>query len=118
MANKDNIKTESKNNIEALLHLLENRPVKSSELLDIIDVLSQVYSTIDIAKNPEALINRLVQYIRSVGIKGRLYFPKNEEKLIINLGSIGQKAGLNGLYMADFSDKSQFYTISEQIPKH
>ncbi|MDN6771361.1 MAG: bacteriocin immunity protein, partial [Lactococcus sp.] len=36
----------------------------------------------------------------------------------IQLSIIGQKAGLNGAYMADFSDKSQFYKFGQQVPCH
>ncbi|WP_102115701.1 bacteriocin immunity protein [Lactiplantibacillus plantarum] len=91
---------------------------QSGDLLDIIDVLMQVDKKITTTKNPEALVNRLVNYIRSVAIKGRLHFPDEEEKLMIDLGIIGQKAGLNGAYMADFSDKSQFYGMLEEVPQH
>ncbi|NSO89360.1 bacteriocin immunity protein [Vagococcus fluvialis] len=105
---------ETKNYISKLINILQKKNNKSSEMLDIIDVLTQVYLKIDTTKNPEALINRLVHYIRSVAIKGRIYFPPEEEDLIIKLGAIGQKAGLNGLYMADFSDKSQFYSYFDK----
>ena len=59
-----------------------------------------------------------VNCIRSVALAGRIHFPKKEEVLIIDLGVLGQRAGLNGVYMADFSDKSQFYSIFEEIPRH
>ncbi|MHC9533466.1 bacteriocin immunity protein [Dellaglioa sp. BT-FLS60] len=106
----------AKKYIYDLISTLKLRQNQSPELLDIIDVLSQVYKKLDSAKNPPALINRLVNYIRSISIKGKIHFPSNEESLIIELGVIGQKAGLNGLYMADFSDKSQFYSYLEKMP--
>ncbi|KRK63859.1 hypothetical protein FC72_GL001098 [Companilactobacillus tucceti DSM 20183] len=53
-----------------------------------------------------------------MALKGKIHFLKPEEDLIIDLGYFGQKAGLNGQYMADFSDKSQFYSFTEQIPHH
>lgn len=37
---------------------------------------------------------------------------------MIDLGVIGQKAGLNGSYMSDYSDKSQFYSYPEKVPHH
>ncbi|MFI3731138.1 bacteriocin immunity protein, partial [Vagococcus fluvialis] len=61
---------ETKNYISKLINILQKKTNKSSEMLDIIDVLTQVYLKIDTTKNPEALINRLVHYIRSVAIKG------------------------------------------------
>lgn len=111
------IRTNTKLYVKELYDLLLERDDQSSELLDIIDVLLQVYKKIDEVKNPEALVNRLVNYIRIIASTGRIHFPTDQEKLIIELGVIGQKAGLNGLYMADFSDKSQFYSIFEKIPK-
>ncbi|TWW12469.1 bacteriocin immunity protein [Dellaglioa algida] len=105
-----------KETIRDLISALEIRQLQSTELLDIIDVLSQVRTKLDSEKNPPALVNRLVNYIRSVSLKGRIHFLSNEEKLIIKLSLIGQKAGLNGLYMADFSDKTQFYSYLEKMP--
>jgi len=81
---------------------------------DICDVLFQVSKKLDSTKNVEALINRLVNYIRITASTNRIKFSKDEEAVIIELGVIGQKAGLNGQYMADFSDKSQFYSIFER----
>lgn len=104
--------------IKELLGLLNHFENQSTELLDILDVLAQVYRKLPEAKNPEAVLNRLVNYIRSVALAGRIHFPKKEEALIIDLGVLGQRAGLNGVYMSDFSDKSQFYNIFEEIPRH
>ena len=98
--------------IKELLGLLNHFENQSTELLDILDVLAQVYRKLPEAKNPEAVLNRLVNYIRSVALAGRIHFPKKEEALIIDLGV------LDGVYMADFSDKSQFYSIFEEIPRH
>lgn len=91
---------------------------QSSELLDIIDVLGQVSKKIDSSKNPESLVIKMINYIRSMAMKGEIHFLKPEENLIIDLGAFGQKAGLNGQYMADFSDKSQFYSFNEKMPQH
>ncbi|WP_415589543.1 bacteriocin immunity protein [Liquorilactobacillus ghanensis] len=101
-----------------LVNYLESYDYKNSGLLDIIDVLKQVYKNLEDVKNPEALLNKLVNYIRSVAMQYKMHFPSNEEKLIIDLGVLGQRAGLNGRYMADFSDKSQFYSLLENIPHH
>lgn len=104
--------------IQKLLNYLEERrkTTSSPEFLDIMDVLLQVNKKVVSTKNPAALINRLVNYIRSIALAGRIHFSKPEENLIIKLEVFGQKAGLNGAYMADFSDKSYFYKWSEKIP--
>ena len=98
---------QAQTDIKELLGILNNYEKKQSELLDIIDVLAQVYR-----KLPET------NYIRSVALAGRIHFPTNEEKLIADIGVLGQRAGLNGVYMADYSAKSQFYSIFEEIPRH
>jgi hypothetical protein len=103
--------------INRLIAILDKRKLKSAKLNDIIDVLLQVSSKLPTAKNPEALVMRLINYIRSVSLEDQLHYSKDEENLIIELEVIGQKAGLNGQYMADFGDKSQFYSIFEQVPK-
>lgn len=113
-----NIIVEAKTDIQNLRTLLEEHQTKSTGILDIDDALAQVYKKLDSSHNPEALINRLVNYIRSRAIADHLHFPENQEELIIDLSVIGQKAGLNGLYMADFSDKSQFYSYVEEMPRH
>lgn len=118
MKKETELRQQAQQDIKELIVRLSNWPEQSGELLDIVDVLTQVNKKITTVKNPEALVNRLVNYIRSVAIKGRLHFPDEEEKLMINLGTIGQKAGLNGAYMADYSDKSQFYGLLETIPRH
>ncbi|MBK4759020.1 bacteriocin immunity protein [Enterococcus faecium] len=51
-------------------------------------------------------------------MKGRLHYSSKEENLIIQLGEFGKKAGLNGLYRGEFSDKSQFYKFTESIQRH
>lgn len=107
-----------KNNIHELYNLLSKRTDPSPELLDIIDVLLQVHLKIDTSNNPPALLNRLVNYIRALSLKGRIHYSAEEENLLIQLGLSSQQAGLNGLYKANFSDKSQFYTWSEKIPRH
>ncbi len=118
MQRESELRQQAQEAIKGLIVRLSGWSDQSGDLLDIIDVLMQVDKKITTAKNPEALVNRLVNYIRSVAIKGRLHFPDEEEKLMIDLGIIGQKAGLNGAYMADFSDKSQFYGILEEVPQH
>lgn len=112
------MKNTEKNIIHDLYNILNKRNDQSSELLDILDVLLQVYKELDKIKNSEALINRLTQYIRITASSGRINFSSSEEKLVIKLSIIGQKAGLNGVYMADFSDKTQFYKFGEEVPFH
>lgn len=109
---------DSKKYIEELSASLSNRDNKSTELLDIIDVLNQVDKRLDETKDVPPLINRLVNYIRSVSLAGKIDYPKADESLMIELSNIGKKAGINGAYMADFSDKSQFYGLTEEIPRH
>ncbi|MBZ2405046.1 bacteriocin immunity protein [Liquorilactobacillus hordei] len=111
-------KEQAKAYISQLMMIFKNYQQKSPELLDIIDVLEQVYKRLDDAKKPEILVNRLVNYIRSNSLKGKIYYPTKEEKIIINLAFIGQKAGFSSQYNADFSDKSQFYHFNEVIPYH
>lgn len=118
MNNNSKVRDEARKDIQELFELLKKRTDQSAELLDISDVLAQVYVKLDTVKNPKALVNRLVNYIRSVAIEGRIHFPHEEESLMIDLGVIGQKAGLNGSYMSDYSDKSQFYSYSEKVPHH
>ncbi|WP_432541300.1 bacteriocin immunity protein [Lactiplantibacillus argentoratensis] len=118
MRRESELRQQAQAAIKGLIVRLSEWSDQSGDLLDIIDVLMQVDKKITTVKNPEALVNRLVNYIRSVAIKGRLHFPDEEEKLMIDLGTIGQKAGLNGAYMADFSDKSQFYGMLEEVPQH
>ncbi|WP_461215744.1 bacteriocin immunity protein [Lacticaseibacillus sp. GG6-2] len=108
--------TSAKQTITALSALLAQRPDQSPQLLDITDVLRQVYQKLDTAKNPEALINRLVNYIRIKASNGKITFPTPQENLIDELAWIGAKAGFNGQYMADFSDKRQFYSFLEKMP--
>ncbi|CAD5902718.1 bacteriocin immunity protein [Carnobacterium maltaromaticum] len=109
-----------KENIHELYNSLIKRSGSATSLLDITEVLLQVYIKIDTTENPEALVNRLVNYIYSVGLKGRIKLAPVEGDLLIELGVFAQRAGLNGLYRADFSDKSQFYSYFDknQMPRH
>ncbi|MCI1689596.1 MAG: bacteriocin immunity protein [Leuconostoc mesenteroides] len=107
-----------KNIIENLTAELTNGTNKSSQMLDIIDVLNQVNKNIEKEKYPERLLNKLVNYIRAVALDGKISFDKSEEDKIVEIGVGGQRSGLNGQYMADFTDKSQFYGVLEEIPRH
>ena len=102
--------------VNNLYKMLEKRTNKSKDILDILDVLVQVNKKLDKEKTPEVLINKLNQYIRITASKGKIHFLNEEEELTIKLSIIGQKAGINGSYMADFSDKSQFYKFGEKVP--
>ncbi len=104
---------DSKNYTSTLYSLLVDN-VDKPGYSDICDVLLQVSKKLDNTQSVEALINRLVNYIRITASTYKIIFSKKEEELIIKLGVIGQKAGLNGQYMADFSDKSQFYSVFDQ----
>lgn len=113
-----NMNTYEKNLVINLYNLLVERTNKSKEVLDILDVLSQVNKKLDKERHPEVLINKLNQYIRITASTGKIKFSNEEEKLTIELSIIGQKAGINGSYMADFSDKSQFYKFGDKVPFH
>lgn len=80
---------EAKMEIHELYNLLSPRDNQPPELLDITDVLLQVYKRMEDEKNPAALLNRLVNYIRNAALKGKLHFSKKEEALIIQLGVHG-----------------------------
>ncbi|WP_282802077.1 bacteriocin immunity protein [Secundilactobacillus kimchicus] len=99
--------------IKALCTGLKQYSEQPKELRDITDVLTQVYKKIDSTKNPEALVNRLVNYIYVAGF-GAIHLKPEDEKLLIELGAIGSKAGWNGRYMSDFANKSQFYSIFDK----
>lgn len=47
---------------------------KTKAILDITDVLLQVYKKIDSEKYPEILINKLVNYIYIVGFDNKIHF--------------------------------------------
>ena len=103
--------------IHELYNSLMTRPNQTKELLDITDVLFKIYKKIDTAKYPEILVNKLVNYIYIVGFDNKIRFIDNDEKLLIELGDISKKAGINSKYKANFTDKSQFYSYSETMPQ-
>lgn len=84
--------------IHELYNSLMTRPNQTKALLDITDVLFQVYKKIDTAKYPEILVNKLVNYIYIVGFDNKIRFIDNDEKLLIELGDISKKAGINSKY--------------------
>ncbi|EOS7767124.1 bacteriocin immunity protein [Enterococcus hirae] len=106
---------ETKKIIHELYNSLMKRD-KTKAILDITDVLLQVYKKIDSEKYPERLINKLVNYIYIVGFDNKIHFLGNDEKLLIELGDISKKARINSKYKANFTDKSQFYSYSEKVP--
>lgn len=67
--NENNVQ-KSQEYIDRLIAILDNREAKSAKLNDIIDVLRQVSKNLPTAKNPEALVMRLINYIRSVSMAG------------------------------------------------
>jgi transcriptional regulator with XRE-family HTH domain len=107
----------AKQYIKELDGLLRYEPNPTPQLLDITDVLAQVYRKLDTAKNPEALLNRMVNYIRVKAKAGNYIFPRPQESLLGELAWFGAKAGWNGAYMSDFSDKRQFYGLLEPMPR-
>ncbi len=52
-----------------------------------------------------------------MGFDNKIRFIDNDEKLLIELGDISKKAGINSKYKANFTDKSQFYSYSETMPQ-
>lgn len=100
--------------IHELYNSLAERSEKSSALLDILDVLAQVYKKID---QEEYLVDRLVKYIYMVGFNNRIRFLGEDGKLLVKLSDVAKKAGLNSRYRADYSDKSQFYGFLEDFPR-
>lgn len=106
---------DSRERAQQLIHDLYNRLIKrpnlSETLTDITDVLLQVYRKLDDTKNPEAIVNRWVNYIYRVGFDHRIHFDKAEESLLIELGVIAGRAGFNGVYRSDAGSKAQFYSV-------
>lgn len=103
--------------IHKLYNSLAERPDKRSGLLDILDVLAQVYKKIDKEEYPEYLVDRLVKYIYTVGFNNKIRFLGGDGKLLVELSDVAKKAGLNSRYRADYSDKSQFYGFFEDYPR-
>lgn len=101
----------SKELIKSLYDLLIKRDdyQDNKGLQDITDVLQQVNKTIVDNEYPERLISKLVSYIYSMGPAHKIYFPKEEESIINELGVIAQKAGNTGLYYASYDTKSEFF---------
>lgn len=80
-------------------------------LSDILEVLQKVYLKLEKQKyelDPSPLINRLVNYLYFTAYTNKIRFTEYQEELIRNLSEIGRTAGINGLYRADYGDKSQF----------
>jgi len=101
----------SKEIIDALYNLIISRTdyKDNAGLKDITDVLLQVNKTIDSNKYPERLISKMVSFIYSMGPAHKIFFPKDQEKLIDELGFIAQKAGNAGLYYASYNTKDDFF---------
>lgn len=97
---------------QAQIHDLYNDLMEREQtpaLIDITDVLLQVYKKLDTVKNPEVWVNRLVNYIYIVGKASNVGFNRQEEAMLIALGDISKLAGWNGGNRAAFNDKMQFY---------
>ncbi|GAB5057254.1 hypothetical protein COSHB9_16420 [Companilactobacillus alimentarius] len=48
---------------------------------------------------------------------GRVHFSREEDNLLIELGDLSKRSGLNGRNRANFNDKSQFYGLFEKMPR-
>lgn len=92
------------------VHQLYNSISENSgvELDEIKEVLLKTYVKLDKTKDCTALINRLVNFIYFKGYPGNLKFTDSQIALINELTQIGKKAGINGIYRGDYTDKSQF----------
>lgn len=100
-----------KNESKKFVHDLYNNLVQSNageEMEDIKEVLLKVYKRLDDSKENPPLINRLINFIHFKAFTEKLTFNEKQNELIRQLSGIGQKAGLNGSYRADYGDKSQF----------
>jgi len=113
---KEEIKEAAKKQIDVLYDSLMARSEKSSHLLNITDVLKQVDTKINRSKDPAVLISRMVKYIYVEGFS-RITLSKVEENALIELGNLSKDASWNGMNMGNFTDKSQFYSMYEQIPQ-
>lgn len=49
---------------------------------------------------------------------GRVYFFRDEDNLLIELGDLSKRLGLNGRNWVNLNDKSKFYVLFERIPRH
>lgn len=96
---------------QKIIHDLFNDLEKSkdSSFKDIQDVLMKVYQKLDDPKIEQApLVNRLVNYISFTAVTKKLKFSSMQNEWIMELSTIGRKAGLNGVYRSDYGDKNQF----------
>lgn len=104
---------ELRNQAAELIHSLYNtlieRPNPNEQLVNITDVLLQAYKLLETANDVPVLVNRVCNYIYSVGFDGRLRLNREEEAKLIELGNISKLAGFNGQNRAYYGDKSQFY---------
>ncbi|ARY92611.1 MULTISPECIES: bacteriocin immunity protein [Lacticaseibacillus] len=105
--NSSNVRRQSKQYVHELYNSLVKHKAQSSELYNLTGVLMQVYKKLDHVHAPESLVNRLVNYVNIVGFTN-IHFSKKEEQIFMKLEDISQLASWNGLYMADFTDKSLF----------
>lgn len=100
-----------RNESKRLVHDLYNNLVQSNtgkEMEDIKEVLLKVYKRLNDSKENPPLINRLINFIYFKAFTEKLTFSEEQDELIRQLSGIGQKAGLNGSYRANYGDKSQF----------
>ena len=107
-----------KKHIHQLYNSLMKKENKNSALLDICDVLLRCYQIVDQEKYPERLINRLVNYIYVLGHDNHIGFYDDDAVSLRYLANVGKRAGINGVYRANITDKSQFYGLFDDIPKH
>jgi len=108
----------AKNTIQELLQRLLRRPAPSVELLDIIDVLTEINQKIDTTNEPAVIVTHLVAYIRCTASGSQVVFNRDELSLITQLSEFGHLASQVNQDRTDSADKAQFYGCFEAIPRH
>lgn len=103
--------------IHELYNSLNSRKEKPFGLMDISDCLFQVYNKIELVKNPETMLSALMNYIYVIGFSNKIKFIGRDQELLNELADYNNSAGLNAKYRSDLTDKSQFYSFIERMPK-
>lgn len=95
-------------NSQQIVHDLYNDLADNNDLAELKEVLMKVYKKLDTLKDDAPLINRLVNFIYYKGYTEHWKLTVKQEDLIQQLAQIGSKAGLNGAYLSDYGNLSQF----------
>ncbi|GEK29055.1 hypothetical protein IV55_GL000666 [Furfurilactobacillus siliginis] len=117
MKQTEAIQQAAKDEVHELYNRLSQRTEQSVALLDITDVLMQVYRKIDTTERPEQLLDQLMNYIRNTSMVHHLHFSRDEEANIINLETLGTRVGFNSRSRSVVT-KQEFYKLGEVVPQH